>query len=195
MKKHHWHLILEPNMSAPKTGVYLFAIRNNNHISYECHKMDEGDSFYSAACTSSTDPTDWFVPIAYHFCKEFVDSNGFFELSCVTDNSWHPCICDYQTDGLRMLAFTLKGVLQYAFTEESCVSLERGCLIYSGDYLFSTDCYTDSAEEEDIRQDTRLIAYHYVEFFGEKGHSYWWNEYRKKQSNIQLHVQDSLFTG
>ena len=135
MKKHHWHLILEPNMSAPKTGVYLFAIRNDNHI------------------------------------------------------------CDYQTDGLRMLAFTLKGVLQYAFTEESCVSLERGCLIYSGDYLFSTDCYTDSAEEDDIRQDTRLIAYHYVEFFGEKGHSYWWNEYRKKQSNIQLHVQDSLFTG
>ena len=83
-----------------------------------------------------------------------------------------------------MLAFTLKGVLQYAFTEESCVSLENGCLIYSGDYLFSTDCYTDSAEEEDIRQDTKLIAYHYVEFFGEKGHSYWWNEYREKQSNI-----------
>lgn len=182
-------------MSAPKTGVYLFAIRNDNHISYECHKMDEGDSFYSAAGTSSTDPTDWFVPIAYHFCKEFVDSNGFSESLCVTDNSWHPCICDYETDGLRVLAFTLKGVLHYAFTEESCVSLESGCLIYSGDYLFSTDCCTDSAEEDDIRQNTRLIAYHYVEFFGEKGHSYWWNEYRKKQSNIQLHVQDSLFTG
>lgn len=108
----------------------------------------------------------------------FVDSNSFSESLCVTDNSWYPCICDNKTDGLKVLAFTLKGVLQYAFTEESCVSLERGCLIYSRDYLFSTHG-SDSAEEEDIRQDTRLIAYHYVEFFGEEGHLYWWNEYRK----------------
>lgn len=32
MKKHHWRLILETNITAPKTGVYLFAIRNVDHI-------------------------------------------------------------------------------------------------------------------------------------------------------------------
>lgn len=163
-------------MKAPVSGIYLFAIRNDNHISYECHKMDEGDSFYSAAGTSSTDPTDWFVPIAYHFCKEFVDSNSFSESLCVTDNSWHPCICDNKTDGLRVLAFTLNGVLKYDVIREDCLSFEsHGFFKYSEGYLDYVYCEADLDDQQDIK----LLAYHYVETFGEEGHLYWWNEYRK----------------
>lgn len=36
-------------MKAPMSGIYVFSIRNDNHLSYECHKMNEGDSFYAAA--------------------------------------------------------------------------------------------------------------------------------------------------
>lgn len=46
MKKNHWHLLLEPDMKAPVSGIYLFAIRDDNHISYECRKLNEGESFY-----------------------------------------------------------------------------------------------------------------------------------------------------
>ena len=97
-------MLLEPDMKAPVSGIYLFAIRDDNHISYECRKLNEGEYFYCAVDTSNTDTTDWFVPIAYHFCKEFVVSNGFSESSCVTYNSWHPCNCDHDTYGLRVLA-------------------------------------------------------------------------------------------
>ena len=42
LKKHHWRLILENNITAPKSGVYLLAIKHDYDISYECHKMKEG---------------------------------------------------------------------------------------------------------------------------------------------------------
>lgn len=180
MKKHHWYLILEPNMSAPKTGVYLFAIRNDNHISYECHKMDEGDSFYSAVGSSSTDPTDWFVPIAYHFCNEYVGFNELIKSSFVTESSWYPCHLDIKTDGLRVLAFTLNGFLTYGISERCVSSFERNeSFTYIHTYLYP---WWD--DEMNNQQDIKNLAYHYVEFFGKKGHSYWWNEYREKQSNI-----------
>ena len=53
LKKHHWRLILENNITAPKTGVYLLAIRHDSDISYECHKMKEGDSFYGVVGAST----------------------------------------------------------------------------------------------------------------------------------------------
>lgn len=62
MKKKHWHLILESDMKAPMSGIYVFSIRSDNHLSYECHKMNEGDSFYAAAGSPYNDPTRWFVP-------------------------------------------------------------------------------------------------------------------------------------
>ena len=106
MKKHHWHLILENNVTAPKTGVYLFAIRNNYDISYECHKLKEGDSFYGVIGASTAAPTDNFVPVAYHFCKEYVDSNSISKSLCITDSSWRQCVFDSTSKGLRVLAFT-----------------------------------------------------------------------------------------
>lgn len=117
MKKHHWHLILENNVTAPKTGVYLFAIRNNYDISYECHKLKEGDSFYGVIGASTAAPTDNFVPVAYHFCKEYVDSNSISKSSCITDSSWRQCVFDSTSKGLRVVAFTLNGVLTYAISE------------------------------------------------------------------------------
>lgn len=77
MKKNHWHLLLEPDMKAPVSGIYLFAIRDDNHISYECRKLNEGESFYCAVGTLSTDPTDWFVPIAYHSVKNLFFLTAF----------------------------------------------------------------------------------------------------------------------
>lgn len=184
MKKDHWHLLLEPDMKAPVSGIYLFAIRDDNHISYECRKLNEGESFYCAVGTLSTDPTAWFVPIAYHFCKEFVFSNGFSESSCVTDNSWYPCNCDHDTYGLRVLAFTLNGVLKYDVIREDCFSFERDVFLkFSEGYLYSIPVYCD--DERDDQQDIKLLAYHYVEDFGEEGHIYWWNEYRKNSSEIE----------
>ena len=152
MKKNHWHLLLEPDMKAPVSGIYLFAIRDDNHISYECRKLNEGESFYCAVGTLSTDPTNWFVPIAYHFCKEFVFSNGFSESSCVTDNSWYPCNCDHDTYGLRVLAFTLNGVLKYDVIREDCFSFERdGFLKFSEGYLYSKDVFITIEQPKLIR--------------------------------------------
>lgn len=168
MKKYHWNLLLEPKMVAPKTGAYLFAVRDDNHISYDCHKMNEGDSFYKAVGTSSTAPTDWFVPIAYHFCNEFVGFNDLIKFSFVTEDSWYSCNSDVKTDGLRVLAFTLNGVLLYDVIREDCISFEKqGNLTYSEGYLYS-DCYGVVNDQQDIK----LVAYHYVELFEERGHSY-----------------------
>lgn len=125
MKKHHWHLILENNITAPKTGVYLFAIRNNYAISYECHKLKEGDSFYGVIGASTATPTDNFVPVAYHFCKEYVDSNSISKSSCITDSSWRQCVFDSTSKGLRVVAFTLNGVLTYAISESSVFFFEK----------------------------------------------------------------------
>ena len=129
MKKHHWHLILENNITAPKTGVYLFAIRNNYDISYECHKLKEGDSFYgvigASTAAPTAAPTDNFVPVAYHFCKEYVDSNSISKSSCITDSSWRQCVFDSTSKGLRVVAFTLNGVLTYAISESSVFFFEK----------------------------------------------------------------------
>lgn len=125
MKKHHWHLILQNNITAPKTGVYLFAIRNNYAISYECHKLKEGDSFYGVIGASTAAPTDNFVPVAYHFCKEYVDSNSISKSSCITDSSWRQCVFDSTSKGLRVVAFTLNGVLTYAISESSVFFFEK----------------------------------------------------------------------
>ena len=179
MKKHHWHLILENNITAPKTGVYLFAIRNNYDISYECHKLKEGDSFYGVIGASTAAPTDNFVPVAYHFCKEYVDSNSISKSSCITDKSWRQCVFDSTSKGLRVVAFTLNGVLTYAISESSVFFFEKEeSFIYKDTHL--SPCWGD---EMKIQQDIKILAYHYIEFFGNVGSSYWWYKYRKIHSD------------
>ena len=179
MKKHHWHLILENNITAPKTGVYLFAIRNNYAISYECHKLKEGDSFYGVIGASTAAPTDNFVPVAYHFCKEYVDSNSISKSSCITDSSWRQCVFDSTSKGLRVVAFTLNGVLTYAISESSVFFFEKEeSFTYKDTHL--SQCWGD---EMKIQQDIKILAYHYIEFFGNVGSSYWWYKYRKIHSD------------
>ena len=179
MKKHHWHLILENNITAPKTGVYLFAIRNNYDISYECHKLKEGDSFYGVIGASTAAPTDNFVPVAYHFCKEYVDSNSISMSSSITDKSWRQCVFDSTSKGLRVVAFTLNGVLTYAISESSVFFFEKeASFTYKDTHL--SPCWGD---EMKIQQDIKILAYHYIEFFGNVGSSYWWYKYRKIHSD------------
>lgn len=179
MKKHHWHLILENNITAPKTGVYLFAIRNNYDILYECHKLKEGDSFYGVIGASTAAPTDNFVPVAYHFCKEYVDSNSISKSSCITDSSWRQCVFDSTSKGLRVVAFTLNGVLTYAISESSVFFFEKEeSFTYKDTHL--SLCWGD---EMKIQQDIKILAYHYIEFFGNVGSSYWWYKYRKIHSD------------
>lgn len=71
------------------------------------------------------------------------------------------------------MAFTLKGVLTYdvigencatLIEHEECLKIEDGCLCSDYDFTY---------------QDIHLLAYHYVEFFTERDHSYWWKEYWK----------------
>lgn len=161
MKKHHWHLILETNITAPKTGVYLFAIRNDYHISYECHKLKEGDSFYGVVGASTAAPTGSFVPVAYHFCKEFVDSNSISKSSCITDSSWRQCVFHSTSKGLRVVAFTLNGVLTYGISEISVFFFEKEeSFTYKDTHL--SLCWDDDMK---IQQDIKILAYHYIEFF------------------------------
>lgn len=179
MKKHHWHLILENNVTAPKTGVYLFAIRNNYDISYECHKLKEGYSFYGVIGASTAAPTDNFVPVAYHFCKEYVDSNSISKSSCITDKSWRQCVFDSTSKGLRVLAFTLNGVLTYAISESSVFFFEKEeSFTYKDTHLSPW-----WGDEMKIQQDIKILAFHYIEFFGNVGSSYWWYKYRKIHSD------------
>lgn len=179
MKKHHWHLILENNITAPKTGVYLFAIRNNYAISYECHKLKEGDSFYGVIGASTAAPTDNFVPVAYHFCKEYVDSNSISKSSCITDSSWRQCVFDSTSKGLRVVAFTLNGVLTYAISESSVFFFEKEeSFTYKDTHLSPW-----WGDEMKIQQDIKILAFHYIEFFGNVGSSYWWYKYRKIHSD------------
>ena len=179
MKKHHWHLILENNITAPKTGVYLFAIRNNYAISYECHKLKEGDSFYGVIGASTAAPTDNFVPVAYHFCKEYVDSNSISKSSCITDKSWRQCVFESTSKGLRVVAFTLNGVLTYAISESSVFFFEKEeSFTYKDTHLSPW-----WGDEMKIQQDIKILAFHYIEFFGNVGSSYWWYKYRKIHSD------------
>lgn len=179
MKKHHWHLILENNITAPKTGVYLFAIRNNYDISYECHKLKEGDSFYGVIGASTAAPTDNFVPVAYHFCKEYIDSNSISKSSCITDSSWRQCVFDSTSKGLRVVAFTLNGALTYAISESSVFFFEKEeSFTYKDTHLSPW-----WGDEMKIQQDIKILAYHYIEFFGNVGSSYWWYKYRKIHSD------------
>lgn len=81
-------------MKAPMSGIYVFSIRNDNHLSYECYKMNEGDSFYTAAGSPYNDPTRWFIPIAYHFCKDFTGCGDIAEPFLVTESSKFAKDCD-----------------------------------------------------------------------------------------------------
>ena len=157
----------------------MFAIRNNYDISYECHKLKEGDSFYGVIGASTAAPTDNFVPVAYHFCKEYVDSNSISKSSCITDSSWRQCVFDSTSKGLRVVAFTLNGVLTYAISESSVFFFEKEeSFTYKDTHL--SLCWGD---EMKIQQDIKILAYHYIEFFGNVGSSYWWYKYRKIHSD------------
>lgn len=178
MKKHHWRLILENNITAPKTGVYLLAIRHDSDISYECHKMKEGDSFYGVVGASTAAPTDNFVPVAYHFFKEFVDSNSISKSSCITDSSWRQCVFDSVSRGLRVVAFTLNGFLTYGISEHSVGLFEiTESFTYKDTHL--SPCWGDEKNQQDIK----ILAYHYIEFFGREGSSYWWCKYHNIHSD------------
>lgn len=178
LKKHHWRLILENNITAPKTGVYLLAIRHDYDISYECHKMKEGDSFYGVVGASTAAPTDNFVPVAYHFFKEFVDSNSISKSSCITDSSWRQCVFDSVSRGLRVVAFTLNGFLTYGISEYSVFFFEKEeSFTYKDTHL--SPCWGDEKNQQDIK----ILAYHYIEFFGREGSSYWWCKYHKIHSD------------
>lgn len=180
MKKHHWRLILETNITAPKTGVYLFAIRNDDNISYECYKLKEGESFYSVVGASTAAPTEKFVPIAYHFFKEFVDSNCISKSSCITDSSWRQCVFDsFDKKGLRVVAFTLNGTLTYGISELGVSFFEEESLTYKDNHLYPSWWHHEMNNQQDIK----ILAYHYIEFFGYEGRSYWWRKYRKIHSD------------
>lgn len=157
----------------------MFAIRNNYGILYECHKLKEGDSFYGVIGASTAAPTDNFVPVAYHFCKEYIDSNSISKSSCITDSSWRQCVFDSTSKGLRVVAFTLNGALTYAISESSVFFFEKEeSFTYKDTHLSPW-----WGDEMKIQQDIKILAYHYIEFFGNVGSSYWWYKYRKIHSD------------
>lgn len=187
MKRKHWNLIFDLSQVADKSGLYIFAIRDDNHLEYSFRHLKKGNALYNG---NQTDPTNWFVPIAYHFCNEY---QGKMETNrIITENSWYPCDSDIQTRGFRIIAYLREGKLSYALSDSYC-NLHSETLVTIEDGWLWNDFYniTHKNKDYDEIEDGWLlnayndlikinpIAYHYVEFFDENGHSYWWYIYQK----------------
>lgn len=162
-------MILDLSQVADKSGLYIFAIRDDNHIEYSFRHLHKGEALYDG---DNTDPTDWFVPIAYHFCNEYHGEMEWRHI--ITENSWYLSDSDRQTPGLRIIAYLRNEKLSYCLNDSYWhFSSEESVDIHDG-WLWS---YVDEYDDNLIK--INPIAYHYVEFFGEEGHSYWWKTYRE----------------
>ena len=174
MKKNHWNLILDLAQKAPKSGLYIFAIRDDNHIEYDFRQLQEGDALY---CGEEKDPTAWFVPIAYHFCNEYKNKFELLELrKIVTEDSWRPCDFDDSTPGLRLAVFSKDNKYAYCLGDGICLSDNSSFLVIDK-WLYSDDDFWREQYNDIV--EIEPIAYHYVDLFGEEGHSYWWRTYNE----------------
>ncbi len=100
--KRYWIDILEEDEVAPKSGVYLFACRGDNHLIAELFRLEQGDKLYKYF------EEDYYhsnghvrvIPLAYHLVEEFVSGNLESCLSAV------PKMLEYEQRGItRIIAF------------------------------------------------------------------------------------------
>ena len=79
---------------------------------------------------------------------------------------------------MRVVAFTLNGFLTYGISESTVLFFEEEeAFTYKDTYL--SPCWGDEKNQQDIK----ILAYHYIEFFGGVGLSYWFYKYRKIHSD------------
>lgn len=97
-----WVEILDSQVKAPKTGNYLLAIRDDNHIFYNLIHFNKYDYFWGNFLSENQrieDITqdnlfDWFIPLAYHFVPEYID-NSIFWKNEIKDYSYHIQATEY----------------------------------------------------------------------------------------------------
>ena len=85
----------------------------------------------------------------------------------------------FDKKGLRVVAFTLNGILTYGISELGVSLFEEESLTYKDTHLYPSWWHREMNNQQDIK----ILAYHYIEFFGEDGHSYWWRKYWKIHSD------------
>lgn len=86
-----WVLMLNGNVNAPATGLYIFAIRNDNHISFELLTLEEGQNIWDKFNTVypneypsekrviAYEEGDWYIPLAFHYIPFYQKGSKYWK--------------------------------------------------------------------------------------------------------------------
>lgn len=79
--KHTWIEIFNTEATAPKSGIYVFACRGDNHLEFEMYRMYKGEKLWKYFKNEYAHMNGWFEvnPLAYHFV-EFYPEETKWEL-------------------------------------------------------------------------------------------------------------------
>lgn len=86
-----WVLMLNGNVNAPASGLYIFAIRDDNHISFQLLTLEEGQNIWdkfnivypgnypSKRRVLAYEEGDWDIPLAFHYIPFYQKGSKYWK--------------------------------------------------------------------------------------------------------------------
>ena len=75
--RHAWIEIFNKEVTAPKSGIYVFACRGDNHLEFEMYRMYKGERLWKYFENEYAHMNGWFEvdPLAYYFVEFYPEEN------------------------------------------------------------------------------------------------------------------------
>lgn len=75
--RHAWIEIFNKEVTAPKSGIYVFACRGDNHLEFEMYRLYKGERLWKYFENEFAHMNGWFEvdPLAYFFVEFYPDEN------------------------------------------------------------------------------------------------------------------------
>lgn len=86
--RHTWIEIFDAEVTAPKSGIYVFACRGDNHLEFEMYRMYKGERLWKYFKNEYAHMNGWFEvdPLAYYFMEFYPEETQWRRFDSFSEN-------------------------------------------------------------------------------------------------------------
>lgn len=164
--RHAWIEIFDAELTAPTSGIYVFACRGDNHLEFEMYRMYKGERLWKYFENEYAHMNGWFVvePLAYYFVEFYPEETQWRLFDSFSENKSYK---NYEIVAYRKN----EGDVHYALRLDSLWPEE--------DFISpKPDIY-----DEDFWHETVFLASCKFPRYTEENHGRHWKLYDKIESN------------
>lgn len=164
-----WIEIFNTEATAPKSGIYIFACRGDNHLEFEMYRMYKGERLWKYFENENAHMNGWFRvdPLAYYFVEFYPD-----------DAQWLPCDSFSEDESYQRYE-----IVAYRKKENDIhYALRLHSLWQEDDFInLKHDNY-----DEDYWQETYFLASYKFSKYTEENHVRHWKLYEEMKEKRHI---------